>query len=239
MKKIKNILITGANRGLGLGFVTHYLNQDNYNIIACCRNPSMANDLNLLSKNIPSKNTSLNIVKLDITDKKDRSSLFQKIHKHALDIIILNAGIYGERNEQFGKLSDENLLEVINTNAISQILLAQDLWPCLERGSDKLMVVISSKMGSIADNKKGGSYAYRASKAALNALMKSLAIDLFDKGLTLKLIHPGWVQTRMGGEHGLLTVQDSISGIVSVMDSADFRLNTGAFVDYLGKEVPW
>lgn len=239
MSANKAVLITGANRGIGLGFVKHYLNLDNYSIIACCRDPSIATELVNLSKNNNNNNSSIEIQKLDITSKSDRSDLVENLKNRSLDIVFLNAGMYGESEEVFGELSEKNLLDVIFTNSISQIMLAQDLWPFLAQGNEKLMVVLSSKMGSIGDNTKGGSYSYRASKAALNALMRSLSLDLYDKGLRLKLIHPGWVQTRMGGGNALITIDDSVNGILSIINNNNSLLSSGEFLDYSGTVVPW
>jgi NAD(P)-dependent dehydrogenase (short-subunit alcohol dehydrogenase family) len=229
----KTILITGANRGIGLEIVNQYLANTDFKIIACCRNPNDATEL----KNLQKKNNNLDVFPLDINSNSDQEKLIKKLSGCSLEYVFLNAGTYGEK-EKIGQLRNENISQVIHTNSISQIILAQALWPNLQKGQAKQLIVITSKMGSIGDNGSGGAYSYRASKAALNALMRSLAIDLFSQGLRVLLIHPGWVRTRMGGENGLINCEQSVSGIIKTI--ATYGENAkGEFRAYDGTKIPW
>lgn len=227
------VLITGANRGIGLEFVQQYA-EEGCQVIACCRQPEQAKVLQQLAKN----NTAISIMPLEMTDVQSLKRLAQALSLQALDVVIANAGVMGESGVTLGNIKAENMLRVFQVNAVAQLQLIDMLLPSLQAGTQKKIVAITSKMGSIADNQSGKSYAYRASKSALNMIMKSMSIDLLPQGFTVLLLHPGWVQTEMGGPQALISVQESVQGMKETITEASPEC-TGNFYDYQGKTIPW
>lgn len=225
------LLITGANRGLGLEFCKQYL-KDGWQIYATCRNPEQADELQQLSGD------SLKVFQLDVTKPDEIKQLATSLEKKPIDMLINNAGIMGERRINFGNLSVDNLLSVFHINAIGPLKVIEAFIPNLQQGANKLVVTISSRMGSIADNTSGYHYAYRMSKAALNQAMKSAAIELADKNIKVISLHPGWVKTDMGGERADKTIPDSVSEMRSVINGAD-ELQSGGLYAYDGSIIPW
>jgi short-subunit dehydrogenase len=201
---MKTTLITGANKGLGLEFARQ-LKDKGYYVIGCCRNPSNANELNELADEV---------IQLDVTNDQDIASLKQTLNNRPIDLLVNNAGTSGEQGVTIGNINRGNFLELINVNCISVVKLSDALLTNIQLSQEKSILVISSRMGSISDNERGRSYAYRASKAALNCVMRSFAIDVKDKGIHVMLIHPGWVKTAMGGPDALIDVQTSVAGIL-------------------------
>lgn len=201
---MKTALITGSNRGIGLEFVRQ-LKDKGYYVIGSCRNPSKAHELKELADEI---------IKLDVTSDEDIENLKQKLNNRAIDLLVNNAGISGEKGVTTGNINRKNFLEVINVNCLSVVKLSDALLTNIEKSHEKNILVISSRMGSISDNERGRSYAYRTSKAALNCVMRSFAIDVKDKGINVMLIHPGWVKTSIGGEDAPIDVQTSVSGML-------------------------
>ena len=231
------VLITGANRGIGLELVKQYLTDSNYSVIACCRQVASAQDLAQLHEQYPQR---LVIKPLDIVDRQSQMQLQDYLQSAnvGLDCVWLNAGMYGDTDEQFEQVSIENMQQVIFTNSIAQFKLAQIVWPFMQASLQKNLVVMTSKVGSIGDNSSGGRYSYRASKAALNSMMRSLAMDLYDSGLRLILMHPGWVKTDMGGVNALITTEQSVAGMRQVV-AERAATACGDFVDYQGQDIPW
>ncbi len=222
------IFITGANRGLGLEFVRQYATLG-HEIIATTREGSDISELESIKGNI-------SIKQLDIKDTSSITLCLKNLNQ-PIDILIANAGIYGPR----GSIDDhykQAWLETFEVNAIAPVLLAHAALDHIRRGQNKKIIAITSRMGSIADNDSGGSYAYRSSKAALNAAYKSLAIDLKDEGIHVNVLHPGWVKTDMGGPNGLLTPQQSISGMIKLIDKLNAS-RTGKFYHTNGDELEW
>jgi NAD(P)-dependent dehydrogenase (short-subunit alcohol dehydrogenase family) len=228
------VLITGANRGLGLEFCRQYAGQG-WNVLACCRNPGQANGLIALGQRYPS----ITIAALDVADFSQIDSLSQKLRDTRIDVLINNAGVYDDkRSNGFGQLDYQAWNNSLLINAQAPVKMAEAFLPHIKRSDKKLLVNISSLMGSIADNGSGGSMFYRTSKAALNAAMKSLSIDLRNQGIGVLILHPGWVQTDMGGANALIDSKTSVSGMCAVID--DFTLaQSGAFINYDGKAMPW
>lgn len=202
MKKIA--LITGANKGIGLEFARQLKRKDYY-IIGCCRNPSQATLLNPLADEV---------IQLDITQDSDIDQLTKTLNNKPVDLLINNAGTSGEPGVTTGNVDRSNFLTVLNINCIGILKLCDALLPNLQASQDKNIIVISSRMGSISDNEQGRSYAYRASKAALNCVMRSFAIDVKPLGIHVMLLHPGWVKTDMGGENALIDVSISVAGML-------------------------
>lgn len=230
----KNILISGANRGIGLEF-TRELSNAGHNVIACCRQPENAVELLTIAQ----ENTNVQIQPLDVCSEKSIKALRSSLQNHPIDWLINNAGISGEQGVTVGNIHSENFLRVLHTNCVGAIQLADALLDNLVASNDKVVVNITSRMGSISDNTSGHSYAYRASKAALNAVMRSFAIDVQDLGVNVILIHPGWVQTRMGGEEGMLTPEESVSAMLKVIEKHRKNAHAETILRFDGDKIDW
>ncbi len=226
------VLITGTNRGIGLEFARQYLGRGD-TVLAACRDPSAAAGLKALDG--PG---GLHPLELDLGDDGSMAALARRLDGRAIDVLINNAGVYGPRSAALGGLEGEPWRDVMRVNCIAPLLLTQMLLENLRAGGDRKLVFITSKMGSIADNSGGGSYIYRSAKAALNAAVKSLAIDLAGEGFRAAVVHPGWVRTDMGGPNGLIDAAASVSGMIGVIDRLD-REGSGGFFNYDGKPIPW
>ena len=227
------VLVTGANRGIGLEFVRQLLGRSD-RVIATCRNSAAAADLQTLKF----ENPGLELLQLDVTSNESIDQFATSLQGAAIDIFINNAGIYGPRDSHFGNVTGRSWATVMQVNAIAPLLLTQALIDNFSRAEEKKLVYITSKMGSIEDNQGGGSYVYRSSKSALNAVVKSIAVDLGREGFSAAVLHPGWVQTDMGGVNALIDTQTSVSGMLSVIDNLDAN-NTGSFFNYDGTIIPW
>jgi NAD(P)-dependent dehydrogenase (short-subunit alcohol dehydrogenase family) len=176
-------------------------------------------------------------VALDLADPGSIRRAAQTLQGRSFDILLNNAGIYGE-GQQFGRLSEGEWGRVMLVNAIAPLKLTEAFLPHLLAGQTKLVVFLTSKMASIADNSSGGAYIYRSSKAALNAAVKSLSIDLEPQGVTTLLLHPGWVQTDMGGPNAQISPEQSVAGMRRQIEAVEPG-QTLKFVDYQGTLLPW
>ena len=228
-----NILVTGANRGLGIEFVEQYLNEGN-EVIATYRNENSSMDL----IEMVNERSNLKLLQLDVSSNKSLNSFAENLGDSPIDIFINNAGVYGPRNSSFGNVDEENWIPAIKINAIAPILLTQLIIKNIRSGADKKLIYITSKMGSIDDNKGGGAYVYRSSKTALNSVVKSLSVDLENEGIVVALIHPGWVKTDMGGPNALISKDTSVRGMTEVISNLDIS-STGNFYNYDGSIIPW
>ncbi|HBP99031.1 MAG TPA: short-chain dehydrogenase [Gammaproteobacteria bacterium] len=227
------VLITGTNRGLGLEFVKHFLGRSD-TVIATCRDSSSATELQALAAN----NENLSLKNLDVSDEQSMAAFATELKDTPIDMFINNAGVYGPRDANFGNVGSSEWEQVIRVNAIAPMLLTQLIIGSLRQGTEKKLVYVTSKMGSIEDNKGGGSYIYRSSKTALNSVVKSLSVDLACEGFSVAVVHPGWVRTDMGGPNGLIDVQTSVSGMLAVIDGLSPD-NAGDFFNYDGSLIPW
>ncbi len=229
------VLITGGNRGIGLEFVRQYLAGGDQ-VIATARSVSTCAKLQELGQG---KNAGrLTILPLEVTDPQSRTDFLKRLGQQAIDLFINNAGIYGPKSMPLGEVDEQEWIKVLQVNTIAPLKLAELLRGNLSRGQRPVIAILSSKMGSMADNTSGGSYIYRSSKAAVNAVTKSLAVDLADDGISVVALHPGWVQTDMGGPNALIDVATSVSGMKNVLDALDPSL-TGHFINYDGATIPW
>jgi len=217
------VFITGANRGIGLAFAQSYA-VSGWRVLAACRAPETASALKAVKGDIA-------ICALEVTDAAQLATLANTLNGETIDVLINNAGVGG-------KESIDGWLHTLHVNSIAPIRIAQALLPILARSERKLIVSITSGMGSIADNASGGSYAYRSSKAALNAAMKSLSVDLAPRGGSVVVLNPGWVKTDMGGAGARLTAADSVERMRKVIDNAG-PAQSGKFFNYDGREYPW
>jgi short-subunit dehydrogenase len=223
---MKNILITGANRGIGLELTKKLAKQNQ--IFATTRTMSSDDELHSI------ENT--NVYQLDLLDDKSMDELIHRLDEVPIDLVINNAGIF--HDEQFNGLNHGLWLDEMKVNAISPISLTHRLKNNLVNGKDKKVVFISSQMGSIDDNYSGNYYFYRSSKAALNASAKSISIDWKDDGISVLILHPGWVQTDMGGKTAKITVEESVSGMIDLINNHNLK-DTGAFLNYSGRKMEW
>ncbi|MCH7858456.1 MAG: SDR family oxidoreductase [Candidatus Marinimicrobia bacterium] len=229
------VFITGANRGIGLGLAGQCLQRGD-RVFAGCRNPEQATELHRLQDQHGDR---LTVLPLDVTDQSAIDSAVTTVEGFVdgLDLLVNNAGV-GGGEDPFGQLAEEGLIDTFRVNAVAPILLAQAMLPLLKKGQRPVIASVTSRMGSIADNGSGGYYAYRASKAALNMLHKSLAVDLAQQGIITVVLHPGWVRTDMGGQGGRLSVEESVAGLLQVVDGLT-ETDSGRFFDWRGKKVPW
>ena len=217
---MKNIVITGANRGIGLALTHKYLDNGD-NVFALCRKSS---------KELSSTNAII-IENIDIRSMESIETSLIYFDDIKIDILINNAGQWVNDNKDYDKLIDN-----YNINSIGAMRVVDSLKNRLNFKSK--IIFVTSKMGSIEDNSSGGRYGYRMSKAALNAYGKSLSQDLLPLGISVGLIHPGWVKTDMGGSNALISAELSASEIMLTIDKIDLT-NTGSFFNYDGKKIPW
>ncbi|MDM3872492.1 SDR family oxidoreductase [Porticoccus sp. W117] len=228
------LLITGCNRGIGLELACQYL-QDGWRVHGCCRNPSQADELQQLQEQHAEN---LQIHALDVASERGIAELKSALEDQPIDLLLNNAGVYGGAGNRLGSLDTEEWLQVLRVNTIAPLLMAQTFLDNVAASKGKTIASVSSKVGSIADNRGGSNYMYRSSKTALNQAMKSLSIDTAHLGLKTVVLHPGWVQTDMGGPNALITVAESASGLKKVLDELTPE-QSGQFINYDGSEIPW
>jgi NAD(P)-dependent dehydrogenase (short-subunit alcohol dehydrogenase family) len=223
------VLITGANRGLGLEFSRQYA-ADDWDVVATCRNPHDATDLKSLCE-------AASIFPLDIADEQSIAEFLRAISDIPIDVVILNAGISGPPHPAAAVTRAEWVPAMV-VNALAPLRLATGLCSNLQQGAQKKAVAISSLAASMAKYDLPGQYSYRASKAALNALWRTLAIEWRPLGIICILLRPGKVRTRMTGFAGNLDPAESVQGMRRVIAGATIT-DSGRFIGYDGKEVPW
>jgi len=227
-------LITGANRGLGLEFAQQYL-ADGWQVYAACRDPASASELRRLAENIEGK---LQILAMDVTDPVSVHAAAAELDGRAIDLLLNNAGIIGPRGQTIGNIDYKAWAEVFAVNTMGPMRVSEAFVEHVARSDRKLIITLTSGMGSIADNTSGGSIIYRSSKAAVNMVVRSLAIDLAPRGITCAVINPGWVRTDMGGTNATLEPAESISRIRRLI--TNFGLGqSGKFYNHTGREYPW
>jgi NAD(P)-dependent dehydrogenase (short-subunit alcohol dehydrogenase family) len=223
------VLITGANRGIGLELARQYA-AAGWEVIACCRQPKEAEALKKLKGKVEVK-------ALDVAKPASIERLAAALKGRAIDVLLNNAGILGKRGG-FGKAESKEYLAVMQVNALGPLLMAQAFVSHVKKSKLKKMAAITSSMGSIASGANGGSYAYRSSKAALNMVMANLGRDLKEKGISTVAISPGWVKTDMGGKDAPTTAVDSAAGIIKVIERLE-PATSGGFYIFSGETVPW
>ena len=232
---MNTVLITGANRGIGLEFARQYA-ADGWQVVACCRQPQQAEALNRLADQYKDR---FSIHRLDVRELAEIDQLSHKLQDLPIDILINNAGVYPHaQNGEFGHISYDDWMEAFRVNTFAPLKMVEALIEQIACSQLKIVATITSKMGSIADNQRGGSYIYRSSKAAVNTVVKSLAIDLQPRGIIAVLLHPGWVQTDMGGRGALISTKQSVTGMKSILDRVTHS-DTGKFIAYDGQHIPW
>ncbi|MGS2722796.1 SDR family oxidoreductase [Porticoccus sp. GXU_MW_L64] len=231
---MKTLLITGSNRGIGLELTRQYLNSG-WRVHACCRQPQQAAELQCLADRYPD---SVVVHELDVSSECSIARLKSALGSEPIDLLLNNAGVYGGAGNRLGSLDVDEWLQVMRVNTVAPLLMAQVFLDNVAASERKTIASISSKVGSIADNRGGSNYMYRSSKTALNQAMKSLSIDTGYLGVTSVVLHPGWVQTDMGGPNALITTEESATGLKVVLDNLTPE-KSGRFFNYDGSEIPW
>lgn len=232
-------LVTGANRGIGLEYVRQLAAQGE-TVIATARDPERALELSALA----AANPQVRIEALDLEDRASVTALGQRLSGVAIDVLLNNAGLYGgswdnSSHRQSRDSMDYDLWEqIMRINVMAPFQLVQELRESLEAGQRKLVINMSSDLGSIANNAQGQSYAYRSSKAALNMVSKGLSVELAPLGFTVISMAPGWTQTDLGGTSAQWPVDESVANQRKVIATITAQDN-GRFVDLLGRSVPW
>ena len=222
------VLITGANRGIGLALARHF-SDAGFRVIGTARKPEQATEL---------KETGARVEQLDVTDQASVAALAQRLADTPIDILINNAGIKGEDYKDMASLDVEALEWVLNVNTLGPVRVMKALFPNVQSSERKMVVNISSTMGSIERNTWGCCAGYRASKSALNSINKTFAVDFGKQGVTFVVMHPGYVQTDMNEGQGNITPDQSAVGLMTVITRLDASDN-GKFYDWQGKELPW
>jgi len=224
------ILITGAGRGIGLEFVRQLL-EAKKNVVAWVREPSKATELEQLQKQHPQL---LTVQKVDINEQTSIAAALKSIPQ--IDTLINNAGVYLDKGQGLQADTIEQTKKTFEVNVYAPIRVIQATLPLLEKSSSPLIINISSLMGSIADNSSGSYYGYRMSKTALNMFTKSFSVD-YPKIKTF-CMHPGWVQTDMGGSNASITPEKSVAGLLrTILEPQKFE--TGSFINFEGKQLSW
>jgi NAD(P)-dependent dehydrogenase (short-subunit alcohol dehydrogenase family) len=223
---MSTVLITGAARGLGLDFTNQYAAKG-WKVHACARKPEA----------LKSVKGDIHAHKLEVTDHKAVQALAKELAGEAIDVLICNAGIAGRAAGTLGQIDAAVWRETFEVNALAPLVMAEAFVDHVARSQQKKLIAISSRLGSITHN-EGGMYAYRASKTALNMEWQSLSKDTGAKGLICVVLHPGWVQTDMGGASATLTIAQSVPSMVKVIDGLK-PADNGRFINYDGSGIPW
>ncbi len=228
-------LITGANRGIGLELASQYA-ADGWRVLACSRNPEKSGSLNKLAAQHPDL---VQILPLDVTDVAQIDALSRTLADVSIDVLINNAGVYpDDQFKGFGHTDYAKWMLAFQVNTMAPLKMAEAFVGQVAHSKLKIIATISSLMGSIDDNTSGGGYLYRSSKAAVNMVNKSLALDLKGNGITAAVFNPGWVKTDMGGPNAVITVHESASGLRKVISRLT-QADSGKFFDYDGREIAW
>jgi len=224
------VLITGANRGLGLEFVRQYAD-NNWKVIATCRDPESAKDLYDIQGD-------KEILPLDVTDFEAIEQTSELLRSEKIDVLLNNAGVYDADKNGLGKTNFDDWTKMLRINTIAPLKIVESFISQVVSSKRKVIVSISSLLGSLSANDTGGQYAYRSSKSALNSVNKSLSIDLARKGIISIVISPGWARTDMGGPNAAVDPIDSVSGIRRVINNLKPE-DSGKFFNYDGSNIDW
>lgn len=238
-----SVLITGANRGIGLAFA-HSFAADGWRVHACCRDPDGAEDLAALRADMASvvmagadTAGAVMLHRLDVTDGSRIAGLSRELADEAIDVLVNNAGVMGP-GTGFGEMDYDGWLPVFETNTLAPMRMAEGFVEQVAKSGRKLIVNISSIMGSLGENADGGAIIYRSSKAALNMVSKSLSAELAPRGITVIVFHPGWVSTDMGGPDAAVTPGESVEGMRAIIERVTPN-DSGRFFNFDGHEIQW
>jgi NAD(P)-dependent dehydrogenase (short-subunit alcohol dehydrogenase family) len=228
------VYITGASRGLGFEFARQYLD-DGWRVFASCRNPASADRLNNLAKAAADR---LKVIETDVTKPETIVKAANELGGMAIDLLINCAGVTGTPGQRAGTVNYSSWEYVFHVNTMGPLRVLEAFTEQVAKSERRLVVNITSGMGSLADNMSGGSIAYRSSKAALNMVMRSASIDLAPRGISCVLVNPGWVKTDMGGPNATLTPRESVGAMRRLIAGLGTK-DSGKFYHYDGSEYPW
>ena len=228
------ILITGANRGLGLEFTRQYL-ADGCAVIAACRSPRAAPKLQQLET---ASRGALSLIEVDVADTGSVKRAAAELRAAPIDILINSAGVFGVGGQTVGSLDYDDWRAVLEVNLLGPARMCEAFLDHLARSNQRLIVTITSGLGSLSDNSSGGYIAYRTSKAAVNMLTRSAAIDLRPRGISCVVVNPGWVRTDMGGPNAKLSPEESVGALRRLIAKLGPE-DSGRFYNYDGREYPW
>jgi NAD(P)-dependent dehydrogenase (short-subunit alcohol dehydrogenase family) len=226
------VLITGANRGIGLELSQQYFTNGD-RVYACCRNTNTAEELTALANCSDGKVT---IHTMDVSSEDSIKACAEDLSGTSINVLINNAGVYGGEHQSFGDANLADWLMTLQINTIGPFRVAEAFQKHLQSANNPKMMTISSQVG--ASTFSMPIYAYASSKAAVNKVMQILASEWQQHGISVSLIHPGWVQTDMGGADAAITPQESAEGIRQVIEKMDMT-NTGSFFKWNGEIHPW
>ena len=224
------VLITGSNRGLGLEFARQYA-AAGWKVLATCREPQNATELNTVEGDIQ-------VLPLDVSDFLAIDTVSRILSAEKIDLLLNNAGLNGSPAIAFGETDYEDWSEVFRVNTQAPLKMAECFVEQVANSDKKLIVSLSSRLGSISENDEGEQYTYRSSKAALNAVNKSMSVDLAGRGITTAVLHPGWARTDMGGPNAAVDPVDSVSGMRAVIDNLT-SADSGRNFSYDGSSIDW
>jgi NAD(P)-dependent dehydrogenase (short-subunit alcohol dehydrogenase family) len=231
---VPSILITGASRGLGLEFARQY-QAAGWRVYATCRAPADADALRALAGDARGQ---LTVHALDTRDRAAAQALARALAGQPIDVLLNNAAIWGPRQQRLEHVDYDVWAEVLDVDLMGPLRMVEAFLPHVEASQRKALVMLSSRLASIAENDSGGRYLYRSAKSGLNALVRSLAVDLAPRGVVCIALSPGWVRTEMGGPEAPLSVTESVTAMRQVLDRLD-PSQTGSFLHYDGSTLPW
>ena len=243
-----NIMITGANRGIGWEFTKRYLYRGD-TVIGTYRDKDRSQELlSLQTRMVDEGNEALIPVLLEVREQASIDACFNDVSQRieSLDMLINNAGMGDNSVEtgdpaahkSFGNLKADAIIDFLAVNSVAPVVITQRFAPLMEWADNPKVVHISSKMGSIELRGDSGYYSYSASKTALNMLGRVMSKDLISMGVISVMLHPGWVRTAMGGPEAPVTVEESVEGMIQVIDGLTV-VDNGRFLDWNGEELPW
>ena len=221
------VLVTGANRGIGLEYARQFADKG-YRVIGTARDPAKATDLAAVADRVEA---------LDVSDAASVAALAARLDGEAIDILVNNAGVFDRGDVSIEKVDFAQMEQTFAVNTLGPLRLVQALLPNLRKSQRKLIVNMSSQLGSISGS-TGTWYAYRSSKAALNQITKTMSAELGKEGFVCVVVHPGWVRTDMGGAAATYSTEESVSGLLGVIEKLG-PADNGRFVDFQGKSIPW
>ncbi len=225
------VLITGANKGIGLEMTRQYVEKGD-EVIACIRNPQAATELNELASG-----GKVTVETMDVGDPESIASARARIGDGSIDILINNAGAVGGAQQSIDDVDIEEWHKTLDVNTIGPLLIARAFKPNLAASGDGKLMTVTSQLAA-STWPMGGMYIYSSTKAGVSKVCQALALDWKDEPITVALMHPGWVKTDMGGPHAELTAQESASGIISVIDGLT-KADSGKFYKWNGEIHPW
>ena len=224
------VLITGANRGIGLALARSYA-ADGWRVLGTCRDPASAGELGSLRGDV-------SVERLEIRDDSAIAGLAEKLSGEQIDVLFNNAGVAGREVASLGRIDSDVWMDTFRINTVAPIKMAEAFRDHVAHGGRGKMAFVSSVLGSLERNVGGGRYAYGSTKAALNMACRSLAGDLRGRGIAVVCLHPGHVRPDMGGAAAPVDPDESAAGMRKVVDGLTLS-NSGSFINYDGSPIPW